>query len=77
MVVRDSLDAVGPAPLFHSYKQYSESSLKEAISAVLENGMRATDAAGHFGIPLTTLMRKVRSHREALRCQGPPPLSSI
>jgi len=78
-MVRDSLEltpatsTAAPTTVnFQSYKQYSEASLKQAISAVLDSGMRATDAATHFGIPLTTLTRKVRFHKESIRCPGPP-----
>ena len=44
-----------------AYKQYTEGSLREAIDAVVEEGVRLVDASSMYGIPITTLGRRIRS----------------
>lgn len=48
-----------------SYKNYTEEHLKEAIKAVMSRSMRTSEASVHYGIPLTTLTRKIRSYKES------------
>lgn len=57
-------------PTIKPYKTYSEAKLKEAISAVLERGVRLLDASREYKIPLTTLSRKIRSPQS--RAAKPP-----
>lgn len=51
-------------PGMKQYKTYTEESLRQAITAVLYGTMKAADASHRYGIPLTTLTRKIRSSRE-------------
>lgn len=51
-------------PSFKQYKTYSEDNLKEAIAAVLQNGMRLQEASKYYKIPTSTLSRKIRSSKQ-------------
>lgn len=47
----------------HVYKRYSEENLCAAIKAVVEDGARQFDACNKYGIPFTTLTRKLRLYK--------------
>lgn len=59
-------------PSFKNYKTYSEQNLKEAITAVLHNGMRLQEASNHYKIPLSTLSRKIRSSKQVIQQPSSP-----
>ena len=64
LVVDDAISAAPKTfPTFKQYKTYSEEKLKEAMTAVLERGVRLLDASRDYKIPLTTLTRKIRTSR--------------
>ena len=45
------------------YKKYSEERLLEAIKAVVNDGAKNAEASAKYGIPFTTLTRKIRQCR--------------
>ena len=47
------------------YKTYTGRQLRDAMSAVQSGRMKTADASHRFGIPLTTLTRKIRSAKAA------------
>jgi len=47
------------------YKTYTSRQLRDAILAVQSGRMKTADASHRFGIPLTTLARKIRSSKAA------------
>lgn len=49
-----------PNTVFNQSKAYTEEDLQKAISAVLRKDMKIGDACSHFGIPRTTLARKLQ-----------------
>ena len=51
------------APITPVYKQYSEENLLSAIKSVLADGMKQVDACIKYGIPFTTLTRKIRLYK--------------
>ncbi len=55
------------------YKRYSDETLCAAIKAVIENGVKQVDACIKYGIPFTTLTRKLGLYRA---CGGRLPLVS-
>lgn len=55
----------------HVYKRYSDENLCAAIKAVVQDGVRQFDACNKYGIPFTTLTRKLRLYKA---CGGRLPL---
>ena len=43
------------------YKAYTDEQLRDAMAAVQNGQMRLAEACNHFGIPITTLGRKIRT----------------
>lgn len=82
-----SSDASMSAPAINAaYKRYSEENLLAAIKAVLEEGTKQADASVKYGIPFTTLTRKIRLYcdyggrlprRYARRKDRPPAVSTL
>jgi len=54
------------------YKQYGEQNLLTAIKAVLDDGMKQVEACVKYGIPFTTLTRKIRLYKS---CGGRLPVT--
>lgn len=46
------------------YKKYTEENLLAAIKAVVDEGIKQTDASAKFGVPFTTLTRKIHLYQE-------------
>uniref|UniRef100_A0A0P5LCB0 Bric-a-brac-like protein n=1 Tax=Daphnia magna TaxID=35525 RepID=A0A0P5LCB0_9CRUS len=69
LVIEDPFDVLPTevdsknVPSLKHYKTYPENNLKAAINAVLQNGMRMQEASKHYKIPMSTLSRKIRSHK--------------
>lgn len=69
LVIEDPFDVLPTevdsknVPSLKHYKTYSENNLKAAINAVLQNGMRMQEASKYYKIPMSTLSRKIRSHK--------------
>ncbi len=65
MQLKRGRDAAGPVirsakrNAFTSYKRYTQENLVAAIRAVTEEGMKKAEACVKFGIPFTTLTRKM------------------
>jgi len=45
------------------YKQYGEQNLLSAIKSVLDDGVKQVEACVKYGIPFTTLTRKIRQYK--------------
>ena len=48
------------------YKRYSDDNLQAAMRLVVEGGAKTADASVKFGIPFTTLSRKLRIYKESM-----------
>ena len=72
-MLEDSDAVAGSKSFQSSYKNYTEENLREAIKSVVNLGMRTVEASFHYGIPLTTLTRKIRSCKQSVLHQGSSP----
>lgn len=50
------------------YKRYTDAQLADAIKAVVDEGMKQVDACIKYGIPFTTLTRKLSIYRAGGSC---------